>query len=74
MGSSHSQTLSGLQENSQEKDEAQTVLGILPSLFAHVSKMKNAHIVNSMIDELNKCDKKLSNNIPVSICFARSNK
>ena len=57
LGPSHSQTLSGLQQNSQEIEEAQTVLGILPSLSAHLPKEKDAHIVNSLTDGLDQCNK-----------------
>ena len=57
LGPSYSQTLSGLQQNSQETDEAQTILGILPSLSAHIPKEKDAHIVNSLIIGLDQCNK-----------------
>ena len=57
LGPCHSQTLSGLQQNSQEIEEAQTILGILPSLSAHIPKEKDAHIVNSLIDGLDQCNK-----------------
>ena len=57
LGPCHSQTLSGLQQESQETEEAQTVLGILPSLSVHIPKGKDAHIVNSLIDGLDQCNK-----------------
>ena len=57
MGPSHSQTLSGLQYNSQEEEEAHTVLGLLPSLSAHLPKEKDAHIVKSLINELDHSNK-----------------
>jgi hypothetical protein len=57
LGPSHSQTLSGLQQNSQEIEEPQSILGILPSLSAHIPKEKDANIVNSLIDGLDKCNK-----------------
>ena len=57
LGPCHSQTLSGLQQESQETEEAQTVLGILPSLSVHIPKEKDAHIVNSLIDGLDQCNK-----------------
>ena len=58
MGPSHSQTLSGLQQTAQEEvEEAHTVLGLLPSLSAHIPKEKDAHIVNALTDEINNCNK-----------------
>ena len=57
LGPSHSQTLSGLQPNSQEIEEAQTILGILPSSSAHIPKEKDAHIVNTLINGLDQSNK-----------------
>jgi hypothetical protein len=57
LGPCHSQTLSGLQQEPQETEEVQTVLGILPSLSVYIPKEKDAHIVNTLLDGLDQCNK-----------------
>src|SRR5688500_18986358 len=52
MDPSESQTLSGLQEDSPEKCEIESVLGILPSIAPHLPKKKDAQLIETLNKEL----------------------
>jgi hypothetical protein len=57
LGPSESQTLSGVSENPEDGCEADTVLGILPSIAPHLPKAKDVEVVNTInsgLDEHNK--------------------
>ena len=58
LGPSEVQTLSGLQCDSPETSELETVLGILPSPDQHSPKKKDVPVIHKLNEELNKHNKK----------------
>lgn len=58
MGPSESQTLSGLQNISDNLCENQSVLGILPSIAPHLPKEKDVQVIETLNSELNQLNKK----------------
>ena len=58
MGPCESQTLSGLQKDSNDTCEIESVLGVLPSVAPHLPKEKDAQVVSTLNTELNLHNKK----------------
>ena len=58
MGPSELQTLSGLQQDSDDTCEVETVLGVLPSIAAHLPNEKDRQVMNTLNDGLNQHNKK----------------
>src|SRR5437868_10396220 len=58
LGPSEGQTLSGLQCDSPEECEIDTVLGVLPSLAPHIPKEKDAPVIQLITEELDLHNKK----------------
>ena len=58
LGPSEVQTLSGLQCDSPETSELETVLGILPSPDQHLPKKKDVPVIHKLNEELDKHNKK----------------
>ena len=58
MGPSELQTLSGLQQDSDDTCEVETVLGVLPSIAAHLPKEKDQQVMSTLNDGLNQHNKK----------------
>ena len=61
LGPSEVQTLSGLQCDSPETSELETVLGILPSPDQHLPKKKDVPVIQKLNEDLDKHNKKSHN-------------
>jgi hypothetical protein len=58
LGPSQVQTLSGLQVNSPEPCEIETVMGVLPSVAPHIPKEKDAELIQMLNNELDQHNNK----------------
>ena len=71
MGPSELQTLSGLQGDSHDTCEIESVLGVLPSVAPHLPKKKDAPVIESLNAGLNLHNKK--NQASIEFPYASSN-
>src|SRR5687767_14395447 len=58
MGLCQSQTLSSIQKDSQEASGIEPVLGVLPSLAAHLPKEKDAQLIDTLSNGLKQHNNK----------------
>ena len=63
MGPCESQTISGLQKDSNDACEIDSVLGLLPSMAPHLPKEKDNKVINAVNAELDHHNKKNSTSI-----------
>ncbi len=55
MGPSETQTMSGLQNGSNNTDEVDSVMGILPSVIPHIPKEKDKEVIDSINIKFQNC-------------------